>query len=304
MSDAFDNPLQHLPTLAAIAAHGSFSKAADALAVNRAAISKRIAQMERALGVAVLARTTRKVELTLAGRALLTRHQEAEVLLQMAVDEARGSMLALGGTVRVRCANSSLAVHLIGPALFAYAYKVPGIQIDLDAAVGGASTSQPDIELRITDAPPFDRSARLLGTVSWSFQAASRYVDRYGTPTSPDQVQHHRFVVPALRDKPSAFQNRKNGKVVVVAPNNAMTSNIQEVVLELVKRGEAIGLLPNYLSSAAPKSLGLREVLQSWRLQSLPAQSLYAIHAPAKYQRAATRTVLDHLMMVCGTVLR
>ena len=166
MTASADHPLLNLPTLAAIARYGSFSKAADALDLNRAAISKRIAQMERALGVPVLARTTRKVELTLAGKALLRHHLEAETLLNMAVDEARGAMLAMGGVVRVTCANSSLAVHLIGPALFAFAHATPGIQVDLGAPLGLAAESQPDIELRITDEPPQDRSARLLACQS------------------------------------------------------------------------------------------------------------------------------------------
>ena len=297
-----DDPLINLPTLAAIAAQGSFTKAADVLGLNRAAISKRIAQMERALGVAVLVRTTRKVELTQAGKALLNRHHEAAMLLQMAVDEARGTMLATGGTVRVMCVNSSLAVHLIGPALFAYANATPGIRIDLDAALGGLEASQPDIELRITDSPPLNRSARLLTPVSWRFQASRAYVARYGMPGSPQSLQRHRLVVPAKNDVSATFAHRQTGQTVVVSPCNVMTSNIQEVVFELVKRGEAIGLLPNYLSSTVPPAIELTEVLADWRLSSLPAQSLYAIHAPAKYQRAATRAVLDHLSKVCQQI--
>lgn len=296
---ASGNPLLNLSTLAAIASHGSFSKAADALDLNRAAISKRIAQMEKALGVPVLTRTTRKVQLTLAGQALISRHLEAETLLNMAVDEARGTMLAMGGKVRITCANSSLAVHLIGPALFSFANVHPGIQVDMGAIPDGPTAPQADIELRITDEPPTDRAARLLTKLSWSFQATQSYVNRFGVPHSPDDLLQHRCVVPASRDKPATFVHRNSGELRVVTLNNAMTSNVQEVVFELVKRGEAIGFLPNFLSATTPKALGQREVLTQWRLQSLPAQSLYAIHAPTKYQRAATRAVLNHLESVC-----
>ena len=303
MKTSADNPLLHLATLAAIANQGSFTKAADGLGLNRAAISKRIAQMEMALGVPVLARTTRKVELTPAGKALLARHHEAEAVLQMAVDEARGTMHALGGKVRVMCANSSLAVHLIGPALFEFARTTPGIQVDLDAALSGAVASQADIELRITDTPPPDRAARLLTPIVWSFQASADYVARYGRPKTPEKMAQHRMVVPAAFNKSSTFKHRKTNQVITVTPGNAMTSNIQEVLFELVKRGETIGLLPNYLSSTAPKALGMREILKDWQLQNFPAHSLYAIHAPAKYQRAATRAVLDHLASACKKII-
>ena len=295
------NPLLNLPTLAAIAKHGSFSKAADALDLNRAAISKRIAQMEKALGVPVLARTTRKVQLTLAGKALLSRHLEAETILNMAVDEARGTMLAMGGIVRVMCANSSLAVHLIGPALLKFAKVRPGVQVDLVSAMGDVANAPPDIEMSITDSPALDRSARLLCKVSWTFQAPARYLKQHGVPTSPLELDLHRFITPAAHNRPVGLEHRTTGEIVVVQPQNVMTSNIQEVVYELVKRGEAIGLLPNYLSSTAAPAVGLTEVLTDWKLQNLPAQSIYAIHSPAKYQRTATREVLEHLVSACGS---
>jgi len=302
MSTSTDDPLAHLPTLAAIAISGSFSRAADALGLNRAAVSKRISRMEHALGVPVLSRTTRRVELTLAGQALLTRHREAETILQLGVDEARGAMSAIGGSVRIACFNSSLAVHLIAPALFEFAHAHPGIRVDLAAHVADASGLLSDIELRITDAPPPDRSARLLAKVSWAFYASTVYIKRHGLPVSPADLLQHRFVVPASHDGPASFEHRKTRQSVTAQPDRAMTSNIQEVVYELVRRGAAIGLLPNYLRAAAPVASNLREVLSDWRLLNLPAQTLYAVHPVAKYQRAATRAVLDHLMRTCGNL--
>jgi DNA-binding transcriptional LysR family regulator len=300
MIASIDDPLVHLPTLAAIATSGSFSRAADALGLNRAAVSKRVARMESALGVPVLSRTTRRVELTLAGQALLARHREAEAVLQLGVDEARGAMSAIGGHVRVVCASSSLAVHLVGPALFEFAHVHPGIRIDLTALIVDAASSLPDIELRITDTPPTDRSARTLAKVSWAFYASAAYVKRHGQPVSPADLMQHRFVVPASHDHPATFEHGKTRQSVTAQPDHAMTSNIQEVVYELVKRGAAIGLLPNYLRAAAEGEGELLEVLSDWRLVRLPAQTLYAIHPAAKYQRAATRAVLDYLVQICA----
>lgn len=300
MSAPADDPLIHLPTLAAIADTGSFSRAADALGLNRAAISKRVHRMEIALGVPVLSRTTRRVELTLAGKALLARHREAEAVLQLGVDEARGAMSVIGGSVRIACKSSSLAVHLVGPALFDFAHRHPGIRVDLMAPVGDGTGTPPDIELRITDAPPPDRSARALAKLSWAFHASVDYVERHGLPANPTELLQHRLVVPANHDRPATFEHRQSRKTLTVQPNLALTSNIQEVVYELVKRGTAIGLLPHYLRVATSVTGELIEVLPDWRLQRMPAQTLYAIHPAAKYQRAVTRAVLDHLAQVCG----
>lgn len=302
MRTSGEDPLVYLSTLSAIATTGSFSCAADALGLNRAAVSKRVRRMELALGVPVLSRTTRRVELTLAGTALLARHSEAQAVLQLGVDEARGAMSAIGGSVRVACASSSLAVHLVGPALFEFAHDHPGIRVDLSALVVDKAGTQADIELRITDAPPLDRSARALAKLSWAFHASVDYVEHHGQPANPTETLQHRFVVPVSHDRPATFEHRRSRKTLTVQPDNAMTTDIQEVVYELVKRGTAIGLLPNYLWAATPATGKLIEVLSDWRLLRLPAQTLYAIHPVAKYQRAATRAVLDHLARVCGNL--
>jgi DNA-binding transcriptional LysR family regulator len=246
-----------------------------------------------------LSRTTRRVEITLAGQALLARYREAAAVLQLGVDEARGAMSAIGGHVRVACASSSLAVHLVGPARFEFAHAHPSIRIDLVALSADMASSPPDIELRITDAPPPDRSARALAKVAWAFYASAAYVKRHGQPISPADLRQHRFVVPAGHDGPATFVHRKTQASVTVQPSHAMTSNVQEVVHQLVKRGDAMGLLPNYLRASAAREGDLLELLSDWRLQRLPAQILYAIHPAAKYQRAATRAVLDHLVQVC-----
>ena len=299
MNTSDDDPLLYLPTLSAIATTGSFSRAADALGLNRAAISKRVQRMELALGVPVLLRTTRRVELTLAGKALLARHGEAQTLLQLGVDEARGVMSTIGGNVNVACASSSLAVHLIGPALLAFAHDHPGIRVNLTAQLADRAGVPADIELRITDNPPQDRSARSLGKITWAFRASSSYVKRHGRPSNPAEFLQHRLVVPASYDREATFEHLSSQQTVTLRPNIAMTCDVQEVLYELVKRGAAIGLLPNYLSVANSFNSELTEVLHEWRLLRLPAQTLYAVHPAAKYQRAATRSVLDHLARVC-----
>ena len=300
MSAVADNPLFHLPTLAAIADTGSFSRAADMLGLNRAATSKRIVRMERALGVPVLSRTTRRVELTPAGQALLVRHREAEALLQLGVDEARGVMSKLAGRVELKCASSSLAVHIVAPALLDFTQKNPGIHVDLSTELPGIKLTTADIELRITDAPPGDRSARALAKVSWSMRASSAYLKRHGTPQAPKDLVQHRLFAPTNYDVPTTFTHRGSRQSVTVPPVFAMTSNIQEVIYELVRRGCGVGLLPNYLYSGAMLSTDLVEVLPEWRLQRLPAQTIYAIHPAGRYQRAATRAVIDHLARVCA----
>lgn len=283
-----------LPTVMTVVETGNFARAAQALGVNRAAISKRIMQIEASLGVALFERSSRKVALTPAGHVLLQRYRDASATLAAGIDEARTTMSAVKGRVVVSC-GSSAAVHVVGPALYSFAAEHPDIHIDLVAAQDEPHKVEADIELRVTDAPPLDRSVRMLGRVSWQLCASADYLARFGTPQSAEDLAAHRFVVPPGHDRPSVLEHRTTGRRVTVTPRCPLTSNIQEAILELVQRGFGIGLLPSYLLLFQRNAQPLQRVLPDWRFSGRPPEALYAIHAPAKFLRASTRAVLDHL---------
>jgi DNA-binding transcriptional LysR family regulator len=289
-----DDVFRYLATVVAIVEAGTFTAAADLLGVNRAAISKRVMQMEAELGIPLFERSTRRVKLTPAGKLLLERYQEASSALQIGIEEARESMSIIKGNVNVSC-TSSLAIHWLGPLLYDFAADNPEIRVILNANYGEPSAQESDIELRMTREPPPDRSVRHLTKVSWAFYASAEYIQRFGVPTNPDSLAKHRFVVPTAYDRLSTFRHRMTGESMSVRPNSPITSNLQEVIFELVKRGKGIGLLPNFLLASQREESSLQEVLADWILEGLPAETLFAIHAPAKYLRASTRAVLNHL---------
>lgn len=289
-----NDTFRHLATLLAIVEAGSFTAAAERLDVNRAAISKRVAQMEAELGLPLFERSTRRVTLTPAGQVLLAHYRAASDALQTGLEEAREAMSIVKGRVSISC-TSSLAIHWLGPLLHDFAISRPEIQIVLHSLFGDQPQQEADIELRMTETPPADRSVRKLGDVSWSFYASRSYIDQFGLPDHPARLDKHRFVIPTSYDKTSQFRHRQSGELIELAPDVPFSSNLQEVIFELVKRGKGIGLLPSFLLASQRETSDLHRVLGDWMLVGQPAHTLYAIHAPAKYLRAATRAVLAHI---------
>ena len=297
-----DHPLQHLPSLAAIADTGSFTAAADALGVNRAAISKRIQMLEAALGVMVLSRSTRRVELTEAGRALVERFHQSEALLQQGVDEAKAGLMQPSGRVRVVCQNSSLAANWLGPALFEFAHSTPGISVDFSWRNEDPAAYQPDIELLMLDKPPPDRAARELCPVRWGYFASAGYLARFGEPVLIDQLDGHRFLPPTEYDKGTLFVHQVTGQEKLKPGGNPMTCNLQGMVFEMVRRGEVIGMLPNLLVGLRRDQDPLHPVLTEWRIHPPLPQTLYALYPAGRYQRAATKAVLAFLLKLGSEV--
>ena len=123
--------LRHLVYFREVARQLHFRKAAESLAVAQPALSRSIAQLEIALGVDLLNRTRRKVELTPAGRALLER---IEPLLR-ALAAVPGDIQALAGgqAGHVRVAFTGLAMATVLPGILReFNRRYPGIRVELN----------------------------------------------------------------------------------------------------------------------------------------------------------------------------
>ena len=119
-----------------VARTGNFSRASLALGVPGATLSRRIAAMERQFGVRLFDRTTRRVELTAAGRRYFERCGHLVDEARLAQEALRDDARRPSGHVRVSM-PVDLGVYVIGPLLPDFVRQYPGITFDLDAQTTG-----------------------------------------------------------------------------------------------------------------------------------------------------------------------
>jgi DNA-binding transcriptional LysR family regulator len=127
--------LRQLEYFVAVARHGHFGRAAEAAYVTQPALSQQVRRLEAELGVALLRRTSRGVELTPAGADLLAR---AETILAEAT-AARAEMDEHAGVVRgaVRVAATAADAVRLPDVLAAFHREHPGVRIALRQASAG-----------------------------------------------------------------------------------------------------------------------------------------------------------------------
>ena len=122
--------LRQLRAFVAVATSQSFSRAADALALTQPAVSRNVTELEQALGLQLLYRTTREVEPTEAGRLLLGNVQRVLEDLDACLQEVQG--LATQGRGRVKVASSpTLSAHLLPQCIARAKQQSPGVNIQL-----------------------------------------------------------------------------------------------------------------------------------------------------------------------------
>lgn len=183
--------LSELQALALVAECGSLTAAARQLGVSPSAVSKTMSRLEARLGVQLLLRSTRRVQLTREGCQLYERSKQ----LLADLDEIEAAVAAHStprGLVRISASSSAgqrLLVPLVRPLLAAY----PQLQLELHCTdqVVDLVNNGVDIALRWGSLPPSDMVARLLGHTRQIIAASPAYLARAGTPRHPDDLAQH-----------------------------------------------------------------------------------------------------------------
>ena len=224
----------------------SFTGTADQLGVTRSAVSQTISKLEQALGIALVLRTTRSVNLTDAGQALLASVRPALAELDTALEATQRRQAAVSGQLRL--AVSSIAeAFLAGPLLASFAAKHPALQLDITVS---------DEEFDIVGAG-FDAGVRLGEVIAQDMVAvpvsarqrqlvvcAPSYRDQHTLPTHPRDLAGHRCIGwrSAPGKAPYRWEFEERGREFSVDVQPEITSNDMGVMVRLALAGAGIAI--------------------------------------------------------------
>jgi len=178
--------------LHAVADLGSFVKAADALNVSKAAISRTVLELEARLGSRLIQRTTRRLSLTEAGVLYLERCKHIVAALEDA-----DHMLSVGasnptGLLRINAPHTFGVLHL-APLWPIFLQQQPGIRLDITLAdhIVDIVEDGYDLAIRIARLPNSSLIHRQLAATNIQVCAAPSYLQQHGTPTHPRELAGH-----------------------------------------------------------------------------------------------------------------
>lgn len=242
--------VEALITFSAVMDAGSFSGAAERLGQTPSGVSRTIARLERHLGMTLLHRTTRRLQLTDEGAWLLERARVILADLEHTELEAAARRLQPSGLVRVNAATPALD-HLLAPLVPAFLDAYPLVQLELTSGetVVDLIEERADLAIRIGQLPDSTLNARRLGSSRIRVLAAPGYLERHGTPASVAELAQHRllgFSKPAsLNTWPLA---RAGAEGYTIEP--AVTASSGETVRHLALAGAGIASLSDFLTRA------------------------------------------------------
>ena len=270
------NRSAELTVFVLVAEHGSFSAAARQSDLSPSAVSKIIARLERRLGVRLLQRSTRQLQLTPEGQRLLD--QGKRVLADL--NELESELSARSqpkGIVRIS-ASSSTGNQILVPLMPALMAQFPQLTIDLSFTdqVIDLIEARTDIAIRWGKLPASDLLARELGHTRQVIVASPAYLAQHGTPAHPDDLAHH---VRMGWNYPRAVPQwplRVNGERVGVPLGERLRVNDGEVLRQLALAGAGLARLSLYHAWGDLAAQRLRVVLEAFNPGDLePIHAVY-----------------------------
>ena len=273
---------------------GSLTAAARELGVTTPSVSKRLAQIERRLGVRLLNRTTRNISLTTEGDLYLTNG--SRILSELAELEqlVTSSRAEPSGLLRVNASFGFGRAH-IAPAISAFVERYPTMEIQLHLTDRPVSLQEQafDIGIRFGDVPDARINARLLVENRRLVCASPAYLKRCGTPKAPRDLAHHDCIV--LRENDSAYGNwhfLRGKKSEIVKVRGALSSNDGSAVLRWALEGRGVVVRSEWEIGDALRNGTLELLLGEW---ALPNADIYAVYLERHRLSPKLRTFIDFL---------
>lgn len=187
---------EDMQTFVRVVEAGSISAAAERLGVAKSAVSRRLSDLEARLGVQLLRRTTRRLNLTDTGRGFYDRCQRILADLEEAEAAVSQAHATLRGRLRV-AAPLSFGLRHLGPAITEFMQQHPQVDFDLDFNDRQVDLLAEDIDVAIRIARLEDSSliARRLWSSRLVLCASPGYLQAHGTPSTPEDLVAHRALV-------------------------------------------------------------------------------------------------------------
>jgi DNA-binding transcriptional LysR family regulator len=274
--------------------HGGFTPAARALGLPKSTVSKRVAELELALGTPLLHRTSRAFALTPVGQEF---HQRAAAMVALAEDAeaaVHGLLTEPTGTVRITSSVPDAQTWL-ADALPKIAAAHPKVQIALHATDRYVDVLGEGFDIAIRShadtLADSDLRARTLGRDAFVLVAAPRYLKQHGMPKHPRDLGAHDAAL-ARPSSTSLALTHENGERVTVTPRPRFLADEAHVLLAAARASLGFTVMPRGLCHGDLESGALRRVLPKWTAGSVTTTLLM----PERRARIpAVRAVADAL---------
>ncbi len=292
--DRSDVTLDRMRSFVRVAERGSLSAVAREQGVGQSTITRQIAELEDAVGVPLLSRTTRRVTLTDEGRRYYANCLQILRLVDQASDDARSAQGAVAGTIRISV-TAALGIRHVSRLIFAFQDIHRDIGIDLNLTDERIDLVREGIDIALRLGPLDDSSLKLrsLGRSQRLLVASPDYLDRRGRPLVPkDLTTHEGIRLSNIVGSDKLTLTGPDGEQHQVAFKGRFVADHGLAAREAVAQGRGIASAHRWLIDDLLATGKLEPVLSDYRPTAVPLSLLIV---PERAGIARVRLLADFL---------
>jgi DNA-binding transcriptional LysR family regulator len=269
--------LDAMSVLLAVVEAGSLSAGARRLGAPLASVSRKVADLEKHLGTQLVLRTSRRSELTEAGRAyaeaakrILEQVDEAERAAAGEYDEPRGELAVTAPVPFGR-------IHLV-PVAVEFLAAHPNIDLRMMLTERNVNLVEEHIQVAVRMGQ-LDDSALVstrIGQIRPVTCASPAYLERRGVPLMPEELGAHDCVTLTGFANLSGWTFKRGGAAVIVEPRSRFAVNTAEAAIAAATAGLGVTRVQSYQAAEALRSGALQPVLESFAPEPVPVSLVYA----------------------------
>lgn len=253
----------------------NFTRASKTSGIPLATLSRRVALMEKRVGVRLFQRTTRRLALTEPGKRYLERCERIVQDAAAAQEALKEAAERLTGRLRLSM-PVELGLTLIAPIIDEFARLHPEITFEADLTPRPANFVDENIDLSIRLGEISNPSliARRLGSAARLLYASPSYLARYGEPQHPRELARHECILQSYMAQPGVWRIVSGKRSFDVNVHGRFSTNNVSMTLKFAEQGHGIAALSPPNARQSFDSGAVRQILMDWSLPSMPVHAV------------------------------
>ncbi len=282
---------------------GSFSAAAQQVGMNPSSITRRIDQLERELGVRLLARSTRRLQLTPEGEQFCAQCRDILISVDQAKRSFRKPDASVSGSIAITTFDTFGRETLV-PLLpeFRRLYSGASVAVSLQNRI--VDLFQSPFDLGVRYGQPTDSSLifRPLVKTRGVLLASPEYLNQHPVIMQPEDLHHHDCLT-FFRPRQFAWWHFRQGHLYrKIKVAGSLSSEGGAPLMMWCRESQGVALVSRNFAESEIQSGDLVEVLPDWKaaLSEQDGASIYLVWTPAAAKKPVVRAMIDFLVQKVG----
>jgi DNA-binding transcriptional LysR family regulator len=282
--------LQDMALFADVGRALSFTRASRLSGVPIATLSRRIALLEKRVGVRLFERTTRRLSLTEPGRRYLERCERIVQEAASAHEVLKEAAERPAGHLRLSM-PVEFGLTVIAPIIDEFARRYPEITVDVDLSSGPANfvDGKVDVSIRLGEIRDQSLIVRRLGSAARLLYAAPSYLARRGGLNHPTDLAEHDCILQTYMAQPNVWRLVSGDSSIDVDVHGRFSTNNVSMTLKFAEQGHGIAALEPSIARASYDAGAVRQVLMDWTFPPAPIHAVIT----SRLIPARVRTFID-----------